>query len=442
MEDTDYEKSLQHFFRGRKSKNAKKAARFQYDADGNLVEYDDGGSIVKTIVLKSYRQPTMEEVAEAEEQRRKAIAEAEEAIEEALKELKKLVQSGTATPDEIVLQNREIENADIILQQIRFPEMGISDPPKNYPVNQILFNERQEKRMLKNIRLPLLYPMTLQDLYVREGEAAAEGAPAEAAVAEEPKKKRIRVILFGPGTDNKYQELDMDWAVDIDIGDNIYKSAYHAIMGQMAIFYKDDEELEAILEADTADAIDYNYEKAGATEEGWNGQFEAVMEDVMRAKFKQHPALVEKLLSTGKAKLGAVIPGDTVFGIGLAGEDPMAKQYPWPGQNRLGRLLELIRREERLARQESEEAAVAMAAAPVMAAPAPAMAAAAPAMAAAPAKPAAAPADNLMNLFEMPAQAAQAAPAAQGAQAAQGAPAAQAAQAPVQPQIMKIKRRK
>lgn len=412
MEDTDYIKSLEQFFRGRRSKNAKKAARFQYDADGNLVEYDDGGSILKTIVLKSYRQPTMEEVAEAEEQRRKAIAEAEEALEEALKELKKLLQSGTATPDEIVLQNREIENTDIILQQIRFPEMGISEEPKNYPVNQVLFNERQEKRMLKNIRLPLLFPMTLQDLYVREGEAVGTvAAAAPGAAEEEPKKKRIRVILFGPGTDNKYQELNMDWAVDIDIGDNIYKSAYQAIMGQMAIFYKDDKELEAILEADTADAINYNYEKAGATEEGWNGQFEVVMEDVMRAKFKQHPALVEKLLATGKAKLGAVIPGDTIFGIGLAGEDPMAKQYPWPGQNRLGRLLELIRREERLTRQETEEAAVATAVA-VM----PAAKPAAPAQA----KPAG---NNLMNLFEMPA-----------------AP-AQAAEAQVQPRIMKIKRK-
>jgi ribA/ribD-fused uncharacterized protein len=414
MADEEYEKELKHFYRGMRSKNANKAALFQYDADGNLVEYDKDGSIVKALALKNYRPPTSEEIAEAEAERRKGIAEAEADLEEKLKELKELITSGTATPDEIVRQNIDVEVADLTLQQIRFPERGITSVGANYPVNKILFEERYEKRMLKEINLPLYYSMTLQDIYVREGVAAAAVAAPAAGSAASAKKLRARVVLFGPGADDKYKELTAEWPVEIEIGDNIYKNAYAAMMGQMAIFYNKEDVLEEILEADVPEAIDFDYEKAGATEEGWNGQYAAVMEDVMRAKFKQHPALLETLLSTGKAKLGAIIPGDTVFGIGLAADDPLAKQYPWPGQNKLGLVLELIRREERMARTAAEEEAVAVAAA---AAPAPA-----------PATQAQAPkADNLMNIF-----------GETGFQLAQEA----SAQPQAQPQAIKIKRKK
>jgi len=56
---------LRQFYKSRVSK----PNLFTYDDDGNLVERDKEGGVVRTITLARYRKPTMEEVAELEQKR-------------------------------------------------------------------------------------------------------------------------------------------------------------------------------------------------------------------------------------------------------------------------------------------------------------------------------------------------------------------------------------
>ena len=68
----------------------------------------------------------------------------------------------------------------------------------------------------------------------------------------------------------------------------------------------------------------------------------------VRAKFEQHPELLEELLSTGNAVLAECSPYDKVWGIGLAPDDErIYDTTQWNGKNKLGRILMTLREEFR-----------------------------------------------------------------------------------------------
>lgn len=63
-----------------------------------------------------------------------------------------------------------------------------------------------------------------------------------------------------------------------------------------------------------------------------------------KAKFTQQPALLDALLVTSGKTLVEAAPNDTIWGIGLAENDPMAMQRnTWKGKNLLGELLTQLR---------------------------------------------------------------------------------------------------
>jgi 1-deoxy-D-xylulose 5-phosphate reductoisomerase len=53
---------------------SKKPEQYGYDDNGNLIELNKEGTVIKTIALPDYRTPTYEEFDEMEEQRSKQIA--------------------------------------------------------------------------------------------------------------------------------------------------------------------------------------------------------------------------------------------------------------------------------------------------------------------------------------------------------------------------------
>ncbi len=62
------------------------------------------------------------------------------------------------------------------------------------------------------------------------------------------------------------------------------------------------------------------------------------------AKFAQHPALLCQLLATAGTTLVEASPTDQVWGIGLAADDPRARQRAsWRGRNQLGQVLTHVR---------------------------------------------------------------------------------------------------
>ena len=100
-----YRMSADELKRFYKSK-AKKPDLFGYDDDGNLVELNKEGSVIKTIQLPTYRPPTYEEIDEMEKERIQAIAVANKEFEDAFRELRNLA---IDIPDSEVLRtNRKV----------------------------------------------------------------------------------------------------------------------------------------------------------------------------------------------------------------------------------------------------------------------------------------------------------------------------------------------
>ncbi|MGI5171459.1 NADAR family protein [Spirillospora sp. CA-253888] len=76
---------------------------------------------------------------------------------------------------------------------------------------------------------------------------------------------------------------------------------------------------------------------------GWTSVRTAVMADLLRAKFAQHPQAAEVLLATGDAALSYTGHTESAF---------WESRGPSEGRNWIGRLLELVRAELALAREE------------------------------------------------------------------------------------------
>lgn len=353
-----YFDDITKFYKG----HARKPKIFVYDNDGNGEIYKTKKSadpeLIKTVIFKTYRSLTRDEINEMEEVRKEAIAKAESRLEDAIVALRDM--PADSPKNEILRKQREIQEADMSLFTIRFPIRDYSDKDKSYPKNQILFNESRDVRVLHNIIIPFFRPFTLNEMYTREGKAIEEVVVPKSV----SKKKKKAVILFSE-PDNEYGFLSMDWPVIITVGENTYNNAYQALMGEMAIFFNDDEAFEKIMKADTPEEITYNSEESGVEPETWNGQLDIVLNEVMRAKFTQHPELLEQLLQTGHKLLGACLDDDTIFGIGLSYDNTLAKDSNnWTGLNKLGEVLRLIRREAREAKVAQEALAIEQAIVP------------------------------------------------------------------------------
>lgn len=82
----------------------------------------------------------------------------------------------------------------------------------------------------------------------------------------------------------------------------------------------------------------------GYTEELWEQVREDAMYAACYAKFSQNPKLKAELLSTGSLILVEASPVDKIWGIGLAPNDPAARnQKTWKGLNLLGKILMEVR---------------------------------------------------------------------------------------------------
>jgi ribA/ribD-fused uncharacterized protein len=358
--------------------------KYFYDDNGNL--YDK--KLDKTIELKTYRQTTAVEIDELEKERRTKIAIAEAKYEEEIRTLRQLVEDGASDMD-IFSQNERVKSADYELQNARFIFLELSTGA-TYEIRSMLFENRYEKRKFQDIHLPIYTPLDLEKFYTREGVVEVAAAPPASVFK---KKAKPKVLLFENISD-PVGWLTLQYPSIITIGDITYNNAYQAVMAQMAQFYGDNENLEKIMAAENPDEIVYGPEQAGKQPEEWNPQYDVILMDVIQKKFEQNPALSNLLLMTRNANLGAIIPGDNIYGIGVAMGTPESKDpSKWIGQNKLGEIIKNLRTALNNAKA-AEQAVAAPAAEQVVAAPAAEQVVAAPAaeqVVAAPAAPAAQP---------------------------------------------------
>nr|WP_309958070.1 NADAR family protein [Variovorax sp. 3319] len=128
-----------------------------------------------------------------------------------------------------------------------------------------------------------------------------------------------------------------------------YRTAEHFMMAGKARLFDDAATCERILAARTpGEAKKLGREIRSFDEAVWSGaRFDLVTRGNV-AKFTQNPALGAFLLGTGDKVLVEASPLDTIWGIGLAAMDPVARDpREWQGLNLLGYALMAARDELR-----------------------------------------------------------------------------------------------
>jgi hypothetical protein len=341
------------------TKRSKNPKLFGYDDNGNLIEMNKEGTVVKTIPLPDYRSPTFEEFDEMEKNRMEQIALATKEFEDARRTLREASLNSETTDSEILRLNRQAVEADVRLQAVRFPLRYIKE--SEYEIKEIDFNQPNEKRKFQYpIYLYKSNPFKLQEQYVRIGKAPTKPL-ISVAEANAAKDSAIPVILFSEPETNDYGFLSLKWVVDIEFKDTMYNSAQQAIAAEIAKAFNDEDNLQRIMIAESPDEIDYKLSDvpgdSDANEPKWNDLTKQLLYDVNIAKFNQYPELASRLLNTKNAKLGAYVPDDNLIGIGIS-LDNIQSQNPinWTGQNLLGKALmdirEKIRKERAVATQQ------------------------------------------------------------------------------------------
>jgi len=319
---------------------------YGYDADGNLVQRDKKGTVIKTITLPTYRRPTNEEYDIMEKTHREAIADAERLVDEARSALYTMSQNPERDISTMLQLNRAVTDAESKLVRVRFPLMHI-EHVEGIPFKQVDFTQPNNNRKVPySMTFLETRPFTLQEQYVRVGEN-----PERPLVSVAEAKSRLQaaekapVIVFEGTESDDYGYLSLDWAITIDFHSTMYHSAKQAIYAELAKFFNDEVHLPQLLAAKTADEIDYSLEDVPGENntEKWNEQLRKLIYEVNLAKFKQYPELAMKLLETKNAILGAYLPGDAMLGTGISIENVDAKDITKWGENVLGTALMNIR---------------------------------------------------------------------------------------------------
>ena len=339
---------LRRFYEERSKPN--KRDRFRIDEQGNLAEYNNKDTLIKTIVLPTYRKPTEEEIKEMEQERKDKIVLANRAFEDARRKLYQALQDRDMGHSDIVALNLEVRDADIMLQNARFPLRGVMTE-SGIKIKEMDFDQLQETRVFPyDIAFSQARPFTLQQQYVRVGDIPL---PPMISVAEAKAAEIVpeTIILFSDQdmetSPNGF--LALGWPVAISVKNKTYPSARHAIFSELATEFNDMERASAIEKAESSADIRYTLDDVAGGREinqmKWNTTLSSLMDMVNLAKFKQYPELAQRLVELpNSAIIGAYEPNDIQIGIGLSIDNVKAMdKLSWTGENLLGKALMKIR---------------------------------------------------------------------------------------------------
>jgi ribA/ribD-fused uncharacterized protein len=137
------------------------------------------------------------------------------------------------------------------------------------------------------------------------------------------------------------------WDSPFQLGEHFYRTAEHYMMVHKALLFDDIKSSETILAAATPkEAKHLGRLIKGFDEKIWLQHREEIVYRANLAKFSQHKPLQTFLLDTGEEVLVEASPVDAIWGIGLAADDPKARNPAlWPGLNLLGFALMRVRAE-------------------------------------------------------------------------------------------------
>ncbi len=334
---------LKKFYKSRAKKL--KDNLFDYDDDGNLIERNKEGTVIKTIPIPTYRKPTFEEIDQMEQKRLQDIAIANKEFEDARTALNDEFQKPNRLDSNLIRLNRKVMEADIKLQNIRFPLKYISKED-SIKIRQLNFSNPNETRVYPYpIAILKSSPFTLQEQYVRIGKEVRKPL---ISVAEAKNVKSTPVILFSEPDTNDYGFLSLNWAVQIEFNSTMYHSAKQALLAEIAKRFNDQNNLSKIMISESPNEITYSVQDVPGDKEinetKWNTFTKQLLYDVNLTKFNQYSELKARLLQTQNSILGAYQPNDNLIGIGISLDNINSKNpIYWTGQNLLGKALMEIR---------------------------------------------------------------------------------------------------
>jgi len=125
----------------------------------------------------------------------------------------------------------------------------------------------------------------------------------------------------------------------------IYNTAEQYMMAEKARLFGDEEMCARIVAAsDPRDQKALGRRVRGFDEMRWNAAAREIVYRGNRAKFTTHRDLLAALFETSDTTLVEASPLDTIWGIGLAADDPdAADREKWRGTNWLGEVLTRLR---------------------------------------------------------------------------------------------------
>lgn len=194
----------------------------------------------------------------------------------------------------------------------------------------------------------------------KDGEPEGEtGAANAAAVPPKPKtvvkgKKKLVLeeeeepVLFSNDLP-EFKEFSTGFEAPIQVDGMTFPTVEHYVQWSKAKQFGDADAQSKILKTKSPKSVKtYGDKVTGFKEDEWAEKRDAIMATALKAKFMQHAALREKLLSTGDKPIGEANARDKYWSIGTGAATGIAKRpSKWPGKNRLGQLLMDLRKELR-----------------------------------------------------------------------------------------------
>lgn len=128
----------------------------------------------------------------------------------------------------------------------------------------------------------------------------------------------------------------------------LFRTAEHYMMYHKAKLFKNDLIASKILEcAHPGEAKKLGREVTNFDEQLWNESRFQIVKDANTLKFSQHAELLSFLKNTGTRVLVEASPVDSIWGVGLAADNPVIENpKDWKGLNLLGYALMSVREEQ------------------------------------------------------------------------------------------------
>jgi ribA/ribD-fused uncharacterized protein len=129
--------------------------------------------------------------------------------------------------------------------------------------------------------------------------------------------------------------------VGFEVDGITYSCMEQFMMHRKALLFDDGHAVNLIMDArHPKEYKAFGRQVSGFNERVWRDHRENIVFAGLLAKFGQNYELLKRLVSTGQKMLVEASPYDTIWGIGLAKDDPRATDPgQWPGQNLLGKIL-------------------------------------------------------------------------------------------------------